>query len=148
MKQRRPGPRRGSSSQPPHSSRSKSLVFVATLGVALVFAGLLIWRGSGISRSTESFPPAARTQRYVERGHGQLTFHRDIAPLIHRHCAGCHRPEESAPFALLTYKDVKERSAEIVAVTARRSMPPWLPAGGGPAFVGEHERRLTGMKLG
>src|SRR5436190_7174490 len=56
-----------------------------------------------------------------------LTFHRDIAPLVHQRCAGCHHPGESAPFDLLTYGDVKKHAREIVEVTGQRVMPPWLP---------------------
>ena len=41
----------------------------------------------------------------------QVTFNRDIAPIIFTHCISCHRPSESAPFSLLTYKDVAERAA-------------------------------------
>ena len=36
------------------------------------------------------------------------TFASDVAPIIFQHCAGCHRPGESAPFPLLSYDDVRE----------------------------------------
>ena len=51
---------------------------------------------------------------------------RDIAPLIFKHCAGCHRPGEAAPFPLLSYEDVRKRSKLIAEVTSSRFMPPWL----------------------
>jgi tetratricopeptide (TPR) repeat protein len=69
------------------------------------------------------------------------TFASDVAPIIFQHCAGCHRPGESAPFPLLSYDDVRERSKQIAEVTAERVMPPWLPVEGYGRFVGE--RRLS-----
>lgn len=74
-----------------------------------------------------------------------LTFNREIAPIIWRRCAPCHRPGEIGPFSLLTYDDVRRHAAQIAAVTARRIMPPWKPAAGKGEFEGE--RRLTDREL-
>lgn len=57
----------------------------------------------------------------------QVTFNRDIAPILFHSCAICHHPGEAGPFALLTYADAKARARQIAAVTAKRFMPPWLP---------------------
>lgn len=57
----------------------------------------------------------------------QVTFNRDIAPIIFRSCATCHRPGEAAPFSLLNYSDIKKHARQIVDVTGSRTMPPWLP---------------------
>jgi tetratricopeptide (TPR) repeat protein/mono/diheme cytochrome c family protein len=57
----------------------------------------------------------------------QVTFNRDIAPIIFQSCARCHRAGESGPFPLLTYGDVKNHARQIAAVTRDRFMPPWLP---------------------
>ena len=37
-----------------------------------------------------------------------LTYSRDIAPIVFEACADCHRDGEAAPFELLTFQDVKE----------------------------------------
>ena len=74
-----------------------------------------------------------------------VTFTRDVAPLVFRHCAVCHRPGESAPFSLLTYADAQKRAEAIVDVTARRSMPPWLPEPGQHELVGD--RRLGDAEI-
>jgi Tfp pilus assembly protein PilF/mono/diheme cytochrome c family protein len=71
---------------------------------------------------------------------GEVTFTRDIAPLVFAQCASCHRPEGSAPFSLLTYADVKRHAHDIATLTANRSMPPWKPEPGHGDFVGT--RRL------
>lgn len=70
-----------------------------------------------------------------------VTFTRDIAPLVFEHCTGCHRPDGSAPFDLVTYQDVESHATDITTVTRRGFMPPWLPEPMQPEFVGE--RRLT-----
>ncbi|HZW78883.1 MAG TPA: hypothetical protein VFF50_00310, partial [Candidatus Deferrimicrobiaceae bacterium] len=57
----------------------------------------------------------------------QVTFNRDVAPIIFSSCASCHRPGEAAPFSLLTYEDVKKHARQIAEVTRTRNMPPWLP---------------------
>lgn len=72
-------------------------------------------------------------------------FHRDIAPILHAYCAGCHRPGGPGPFALLTYEDARRHAHGIAAVTQRRYMPPWLPEAGFGEFEGE--RRLTGAQI-
>jgi Tfp pilus assembly protein PilF len=56
-----------------------------------------------------------------------ITFNRDIAPILFRTCARCHRPGEAGPFSLLTYDDAKSHARQIAAATKRRFMPPWLP---------------------
>jgi tetratricopeptide (TPR) repeat protein len=57
----------------------------------------------------------------------QVTFNHDIAPILYRTCARCHRPGEAGPFSLLTYADAKSHARQIAAVTKTRFMPPWLP---------------------
>jgi Flp pilus assembly protein TadD len=73
------------------------------------------------------------------------TFYRDIAPIVRRNCAPCHKPGEAAPFPLLTYEDVKRHARQIANVTRRRYMPPWLPEAGFGAFV--EERRLSDAEI-
>ncbi|HYV74723.1 MAG TPA: hypothetical protein VFB24_10735, partial [Candidatus Binatia bacterium] len=71
----------------------------------------------------------------------QVTFNRDIAPIVYHYCSSCHRPGEAGPFPLLTYQDVRKHGHQIVAVTQTRFMPPWLPEPGELKFA--DERRLT-----
>lgn len=56
-----------------------------------------------------------------------VTFTRDVAPIVFRHCTSCHRPGEIGPFALQTYRDVRQRMTLIADTTRRRVMPPWKP---------------------
>src|SRR5258708_1590120 len=74
-----------------------------------------------------------------------VMFYKQIAPIIFKNCAPCHRPGESGPFSLLTYDDVKRRATQIAAVTKRRYMPPWLAEPGYGDFV--EERRLSDAQI-
>ena len=54
------------------------------------------------------------------------TYAKDIAPILQKNCAECHRPNTTAPFSLLTYREAKAHSAEIAEVVAEGRMPPWF----------------------
>lgn len=56
---------------------------------------------------------------------GRFTFHRDIEPLVQRHCQDCHHRGGGAPFSLLGYEEVADHADMIGEVVARQSMPPW-----------------------
>ena len=61
---------------------------------------------------------------------GDVTFARDIAPILQRSCQQCHRPASVAPMSLLTYEDARPWARAIKARTALRNkrgaMPPWF----------------------
>lgn len=72
-------------------------------------------------------------------------FGRDIAPILYRNCASCHRLGEAAPFSLLTYEDAKKHARQIATVTKSRYMPPWLPQPGYGEF--RDDRRLSDAEI-
>src|SRR6202521_5413813 len=78
---------------------------------------------------------AVRGESQAAAPTGEVTFTKDIAPLVFAHCASCHRPEGSAPLSLLTYADVKRHAHDIATLTANRSMPPWKPEPGYGDFM-------------
>ncbi len=84
--------------------------------------------------------PASRAAN-VDGAPSEVTFSRDIAPIVFAKCASCHRPGEAAPFSLLTYEDLRRRASQIAEVTRKRIMPPWLPRDGYGEF--RNARLLT-----
>jgi hypothetical protein len=60
---------------------------------------------------------------------GEVTFTRDIAPILQRSCERCHRPDGVAPMALVTYGDVRPWARAIRQRTSigphAGVMPPW-----------------------
>ena len=74
------------------------------------------------------------------------TFARDVAPILHAHCADCHRDRGLAPFSLVTYSDVRPWARAIRQAILSGKMPPWKPAlGHGGPFAGE--RRLDDAQI-
>jgi len=54
-----------------------------------------------------------------------ITFTRDVASILYKNCAECHRPNDIAPFSVLTYKDVRPWARSIREKVITREMPPW-----------------------
>jgi len=123
--------------QPRHERRRRLAV--------IAFGGLVVAVVAGLAlRSTR--PKGEAAAAYVPRAPGTLTFTRDIAPIIFQQCAPCHRPGQSTPFTLLTYEEVRKKSATISDAIERRYMPPWLPEHGYGDFA--DERRLSEDEIG
>ena len=59
----------------------------------------------------------------------EVTFSKDIAPILQRSCQKCHRPDALAPMSLITYEDVRPWARAIKYRTGLRDqpgvMPPW-----------------------
>lgn len=71
--------------------------------------GCLIGREAAASRSAA--PP--------------ISYYKDIAPILGKHCTDCHAPMEVGPMPLLQYSDVADVSRMIGEVVAEGRMPPW-----------------------
>jgi hypothetical protein len=59
-------------------------------------------------------------------GSRQITFNRDVAPILEKHCQSCHRPGQAAPMPLVTYQDTRPWAKAIRNAVASRKMPPWF----------------------
>ena len=111
------------------------------VAVFLLFFALMAVTAAGHHPGSADGHAAAPSSNELRTGaegqvaHGQVTFARDIAPILFHSCAPCHRPGEAAPFSLLSYADAKTHAHQIAAVTERRIMPPWLPAPDDPQFA-------------
>jgi len=66
-----------------------------------------------------------------------LTYSEHIAPIIHKNCAPCHRPDGAGPFSLLSWQDVRRKAKTIRLVVPARIMPPWPADPHYSSFVGE-----------
>jgi peroxiredoxin len=85
--------------------------------------------------------PITRIDRKPKAGAVPVTYAKHVAPLIQRHCQGCHRPGEVGPFALMTYKDAAAWAEAIREVVAEKRMPPWLASPEHGKFA--NDRRLS-----
>ena len=59
----------------------------------------------------------------------EVTWSKDIAPILQRSCQQCHRPDGGAPMSLLTYEDTRPWARSMKQRTGLRdkqdAMPPW-----------------------
>src|SRR6266581_8984595 len=69
----------------------------------------------------------ANAQSAAER---QVTFTKDVAPILQRSCQTCHRPDSVAPMSMLTYEDARPWAKAMKFRTGLRNkpyaMPPWF----------------------
>lgn len=55
-----------------------------------------------------------------------VTFHKDVAPVLQKNCQGCHRPGEAAPMSFLTYQETRPWAKAIREAVLAKRMPPWF----------------------
>ncbi|HLI86834.1 MAG TPA: hypothetical protein VKV17_23205 [Bryobacteraceae bacterium] len=55
----------------------------------------------------------------------QVTFSRDIAPILQEKCQECHHAGSMAPMSLVTYEETRPWAKAIKARVVARQMPPW-----------------------
>lgn len=81
--------------------------------------------GRPVSRPEVAAPGCVidRVRRPADQG--EVTYCRDVAPILYRHCVSCHRPGQIGPFSLLTYRDTADWAETIREVVRERRMPPW-----------------------
>jgi hypothetical protein len=70
-----------------------------------------------------------------------ITYNKHVASILQKRCQNCHRPDQAAPFSLLTYEDAVKRGRMIQEVTSQRRMPPWHADSRYGHFT--NDRRLT-----
>ncbi len=67
-----------------------------------------------------SLPGAAFAQQAK-----QVTFSKDVAPILQSKCQSCHEPGSIGPMSLVTYQDARPWARSIKSRVETRQMPPW-----------------------
>ncbi len=104
--------------------------------LALITLGVVVSLASSSTGAADAQKPNPKAE---------VTFNKNVAPIVFNNCAVCHHTGGSGPFPLLSYQDVRSHAKQIGVVTQTRYMPPWLPEPGYGKFVGE--RRLTDEQI-
>jgi mono/diheme cytochrome c family protein len=99
---------------------SKRLVLLLSILAAVIAFGTF-------KSSASSKPPAK-----------EVTFNKDVAPIFYKNCAECHRANDIAPMALLTYKEARPWARSIKEKVLNREMPPWSPDPKYGEFINDH----------
>ena len=56
---------------------------------------------------------------------GNVTYYKDVLPILQKNCQACHRPGEVGPFSLMTYRQAVNWATDIKDYAQSRKMPPW-----------------------
>jgi mono/diheme cytochrome c family protein len=87
----------------------------------------LLWRGAASAGLTlaASIAQAAALS-------GEVTFTKDVLPILQKNCQECHRPSGVnlsgmvAPMSLMTYDEARPWAKSIGKMVSERKMPPWF----------------------
>jgi hypothetical protein len=63
---------------------------------------------------------------YAASAPSQITFTKDVLPIMQKRCQNCHRPGEVAPMSFLTYSEVRPWAKAIREAVLTKKMPPWF----------------------
>src|SRR5882757_3792569 len=95
--------------------------------------------------SHPSPPPDDSNASSPVSGASNITFTKDVAPIVQQHCQTCHRPGEGTPFSMLTYEDAKPWAKLMKQMVQQRQMPPWFEDGHTEKFA--NNRSLTQAEI-
>ncbi|MGC2399550.1 MAG: cytochrome c [Acidobacteriaceae bacterium] len=74
-----------------------------------------------------------------------VTFSKDVAPIVQQHCQSCHRPGEGTPFSMTSYAEVRPWAVAMKQMVVTHAMPPWFEDGRTEKF--ENNRSLTQSQI-
>ena len=96
----------------------KTVLILLTLSAVLVASAVAVFSGTSNTRL--------------------VTFNKDVAPILYKNCAVCHRPNDIAPMSLLSYKEARPWARSIKEKMLAREMPPWSPDPAYGEFTNDH----------
>lgn len=86
----------------------KLLVFSAVI----LLAGLVMFAGSTTSQANNTKAK-------------NVTFNKDVAPILYKNCVSCHRANDIGPMSLMSYKESRPWARSIKEKVVSKEMPPW-----------------------
>jgi len=73
---------------------------------------------------TEAVGCPVETRPAMPGAKGTVEYHRDIQPMLYKHCAVCHQAKGVAPFSLADYEDATLWAETAIDLIERKIMPP------------------------
>jgi hypothetical protein len=77
----------------------------------------------------------------------EVTYWKDVAPILGARCLGCHQAGGVAPFRLDSYAEARLRAPLMAAAVQARTMPPWLATGDGSCGEFQDSRWLSDAEI-
>ncbi len=87
----------------------------------------------------------------AQANEGDVTYYRDVLPIIQDNCQSCHQPEGQnlggvvAPMSFMSYQETRPWARAIAHKVEAREMPPWYASA--PQGVFSNERLLTDAEI-
>ena len=78
-----------------------------------------------VAMGTAAAAAIVATPKAADTPPREVTFAKDVAPIVYENCVYCHRPGEVAPFSMLSYKDARPWARSIKQRVLNGQMPPW-----------------------
>jgi len=86
----------------------------------------MLWKaGTGVLACTIALAIGAGDITAQESLEDDVTYARDVAPILQQNCQVCHQPGSIAPISLMTYDEARRYARRLRSKVAERSMPPW-----------------------
>jgi len=100
-----------------HVSKHRVVSQTLTTGMLALFVGLGSGEKHRLSAQQASGPNTESTT--------ELTFTKDIAPILQANCQGCHQPGAIGPMSLMSYQDARRYARRMSVMVESRDMPPY-----------------------
>jgi hypothetical protein len=117
---------------------------VSILALQLCMTAFALGQMPGMANHASPLPDDSHASSPVTN-FPKVSFTKDVAPIVQRHCQTCHRPGEGTPFSMLTYEDARPWARAMKRMVQQREMPPWFEDGHTEKF--ENNRSLTQSEI-
>src|ERR1700751_1622377 len=88
----------------------------SAMGIVLTISIALVAQTSALAADAKPVNAGAREQ---------VTFSKDVAPILQAKCQECHQPNSIAPMSLITFEDTRPWARSIKERVSTHQMPPW-----------------------
>ena len=78
---------------------------------------------------------------------GEVTFSRDVAPILYQKCTGCHHANDVAPMSLVDYKSARPWAKAMRQAVLSKKMPPWFADAGAGHFANDPSLTETEKRI-
>src|ERR1043166_2676761 len=77
----------------------------------------------------------------------QVTFYKDVLPVLQRNCQSCHRPGEAGPMSFISYESTRPWAKAIKDAVVTKKMPPWFADPHYGKFANDRSVSETDLKM-
>ena len=89
---------------------------LSAVGIVLTILIVMVAQISALAADAKPANAGAREQ---------VTFSKDVAPILQAKCQECHQPNSIAPMSLITFQEARPWARSIKERVVTRQMPPW-----------------------